>query len=436
MLVSISRATVAIGLCGVGLLLLAIRLTGITSSLLLIVGAAVLVAGLVTALRTPRVALLRALGKSALLIGSVTVALLVCEVGARAYFKLKKVDIHDYQPSFVYAYTDERQFDRRRFVSHPFLPYAPRPFDARTLYIDRGRNGQPSRYDYVQNSLGLRSPERSFEKPAKTLRIVTLGGSTTWDGPSNDQTWPALLEKKLNEHYQRSGYRVECVNLAADGFSSPMSLVSLAFTGMEFHPDLVISYDGINDLLVEGYEGLSPDYHTVMGRFDDRFRTLQSRLPNFVFKSYLVSIATRQLDQLRGGNPDVLRQVVLNPRKQLTPSNDPIAGVEYLERNLRLMRAIAADGNAKFLASTSHWVAPEQKQTLQNSRLRDFFRQTQINYLDIDSLLPHNEWSIHVDQVHWTPKGLEMLSDEWAKKIIADDLLGLNARLVSADLAR
>jgi len=124
----------------------------------------------------------------------------------------------------------------------------------------------------------------------------------------------------------------------------------------------------------------------------------------------------------------VLRQVVFNQRKHLNPSNDAIAGVEYFERNLRLMRAIATESNAKFLASTAHWVSPQPNQVTQNTRLREFFNQTHINYVDVDALLGHNDWSLHVDQVHWTSKGLDVLSDEWMKKIVADDLLGLNAK--------
>ena len=428
---SISRAMIAIAFSLIGLSFIAAAVRGFLPRVLLIAGVISLASGVLISIKTPRGALSRALAKFALLFFSLVITLLVCEGGFRLFFRLKGWDIHQYQPSFINAYTNERQFDRRRFISHPFLPFAARPFDGRTLFIDRLNNGHPIRYDYQQNSFGLRSPERPFEKPSKTLRIITLGGSTTWDGPTNEQTWPAMLEKKLNEHYGGVGYRIETINLAADGYSSPMSLVSLALLGVQFHPDLVISYDGINDLMLEGYEGLVPDYRTVMSKFDDRFQTLQARLPSLVFKSYLLSVATRECDILRGGDPDVLHQVVSKPRRALTPSNDPLAGVEYFERNLRLMRAIANESNAKFVASTAHYVTPTPKELSQNARLRDFFREARINYLDADSLLPHDDRSLHVDQIHWTPKGLDMFSNEWLKMIIREDLLGLNSRLSS-----
>lgn len=85
--------------------------------------------------------------------------------------------------------------------------------------------------DYTNNSLGFRTPERPFEKPDSTKRIVTVGGSTTFDGPTNDQTWPALLEQKLNDHYARSGYKIEVINMGVDMAASPTSLIDLGFMG-------------------------------------------------------------------------------------------------------------------------------------------------------------------------------------------------------------
>ena len=422
---SISLAGVALGLSLVSFLLFGIAAFAGRPAAPAAGGIALLTIGGFAAARSSRAALRSALIKGGLVLVSVTISLLICEGGVRAYFALRHRDIRNYQPSFVYAYTDQRQFDRRRFISHPFLPYAPRPFDARTLFIDRAKDGNLQRYDYKQNSLGFRSPERPFAKPARCVRIITLGGSTTWDGPTDDQTWPALLEKKLTAHYEDTGYSVEVINMAADAYSSPMSLVSLEFVGVEYEPDLVISYDGINDLLVEGYDGVTSDYRSTMGRFDDTFQTLQSRLPGELFHSYLISVLTRVYDKRRGGNPDVLGQI-LGKARQMKPSSDPVSGVEYFERNLRLMRAISIEYKARFAGSTAHWVNPVDRQVIQNTKLKEFFGREHITYLDLDALLAHDDWSLHVDQVHWTTKGLELVSDEWSKKIIAEDLLGLN----------
>jgi hypothetical protein len=347
-------------------------------------------------------------------------ALASLEIGLRTYFHFRGTDIRNYQPSFVYSTTGE---DRARFSSHPFLPYAPRPNDSRKMYPFRPDTNQTVEIDYTNNSLGFRTPERPFEKPANVRRIVTLGGSTTFDGPSNDLTWPALLEKKLNEHYANSGVRVEVINLGVDMAGSPMSLIDLEFIGLAYQPDLVISYDGVNEVHSLGLDGLVPDYRSNMQKFDENFRTLQSRLPRWAFHSYLLSYLTFKLDSRK--NADVFSQV-FEKQRRLQKAKDPMEGIQFYERNLRLMRAVSGEYNAKFLAATAHWTQPNQTVLTLNDRLRTFFAENKIEYLDLDNLLPHGDWSLHVDAVHWTPKGLELVATHWQTKIVELNSLGLN----------
>jgi hypothetical protein len=60
-----------------------------------------------------------------------------------------------------------------------------------------------------------------------------------------------------------------------------------------------------------------------------------------------------------------------------------------------------------------------------NEELRRFFAREGINYLDLDALLPHGDWSLHVDDVHWTREGIERVAVEMRKKIVEENLLGL-----------
>ena len=257
---------------------------------------------------------------------------------------------------------------------------------------------------------------------------MTLGGSTTFDGPTNEQTWPALLEKKLNARYADSGYQIEVINLGVDMAGSPMSLIQLEFLGLEYHPDLVISYDGVNDTHTLGLEGVAPDYRNLMQKYDENSRTVQSLLPTWSFKSYLVSIVSQKLDQVSRRRMDVYGQVFLDKESKLKPARNPLEGIQYYERNLRLMRAASGEYKARFAAATAHWTTPEEKVILMNAELRRFFAEQKIDYLDLDSLLPHNDWSIHVDPVHWTVKGLDMVAERWQEKIVSSDLLSLGSQ--------
>ncbi len=88
----------------------------------------------------------------------------------------------------------------------------------------------------------------------------------------------------LNEVYGEKGLKVEVINLGVVMAASPTSLINLEFIGVEFQPDLVISYDGVNDANLIGFEGAAPDYRNVYGDFDDEYRSWQSRLPAWAFR--------------------------------------------------------------------------------------------------------------------------------------------------------
>jgi len=364
-------------------------------------------------------------------------ALLICalvfaggalELLTRLAFHSSGRQIENYRPRLSRTgRTGDLAFDLRRFISHPFLPYLSRPFDSRTLYVFRRDIKQVVSYEYLNNSLGFRSPERPFVKQARTKRILTLGGSTTWDGPTNDLTWPTLLERKLQAEYSQTSYTIEVMNLGVDAGTSPMSFTILSFLGTEFSPDLVISYDGVNDNAFIGYQGITPDYRSAIRHFDDQKRPLAARLPAWTMWSYVVSLGARGLDRLLGfGFMDVW-DAAYTVRK-LPHGPDEMAGIEYFQRNLRLMRGVAKEYGAGFLGATAHWVSPSSIQRRQNDAMRRFFADSGIEFVDLDSLLPHQDWSIHVDQVHWTPKGLDLVAESFKRAICSRDMLGLEQR--------
>jgi hypothetical protein len=359
--------------------------------------------------------------KIILLMASTFLTLLVFEVSLRAVFKARGRDIRAYQPSTVYNLAHA---DRSRFVSHPFLPYSARPGDSRTLYVYREETNRTYDYRYALNALGFRTPERSFEKPSGVKRIITLGGSTTVDGFTNAETWPARLESRLNERYRSKGIAVEVINLGLDMGSSPMSLINLEFVGLNYHPDLVITYDGINDSWFIGRENVAPDYRNVYRKFDDNYRSWQALTPSWAFHSYLVTCTTFALDRGGRGGSDIGSQVM--EFAQLKESSDPLAALELFERNLKLMRAASRENNARFIAATAHWATPSPKAIAMNEELRKFFAREGMDYLDLDSMLAHDDWSLHVDQAHWTREGIERAAAAWEEKIVKDNLLGVD----------
>ncbi len=95
------------------------------------------------------------------------------------------------------------------------------------------------------NSMGLRGDGISLEKQKDVIRILMLGGSTTFGYYSldDDSTIPSFLQKKLNES---SDVTFEVIN---GGHWSAASAFETKFleNNLELQPDIVIVYDGWNE---------------------------------------------------------------------------------------------------------------------------------------------------------------------------------------------
>jgi len=105
-----------------------------------------------------------------------------------------------------------------------------------------------TRQNYPKNSHGFRGVEFSAEKPSDTYRIFMIGGSTIFGvGATSDKTTiPGHLQHILNE--KDFGFNIEVINSGIQGASSSTELNLIKQKLVRFSPDLIIIYDGWNDL--------------------------------------------------------------------------------------------------------------------------------------------------------------------------------------------
>jgi len=160
------------------------------------------------------------------------------------------------------------------------------------------------------NSHGFRDYERTHEKPENSFRILVFGDSYV-EGlqVSLDKTFPALLEKKLNEH--SASMRFEVLNLGQSGFGTADAYMRYLNFGVEYSPDLVIlafltGNDFMNNSKILNKEALA-FYFTVnesgslvldRSLYDKYTRSLT--LPKRLFQSikrnsYLASLISERL---------------------------------------------------------------------------------------------------------------------------------------------
>ncbi len=90
------------------------------------------------------------------------------------------------------------------------------------------------------NSHGTRGPEFAMEKPADTLRILSLGDSRTFGwGLADDETYSRRLEQLLRTNFN-SGKKIEVINAGVNAWSFPQMLVYLREFGVKYQPDFVV----------------------------------------------------------------------------------------------------------------------------------------------------------------------------------------------------
>lgn len=101
-------------------------------------------------------------------------------------------------------------------------------------------------YTVHTNSLGLRGPEATREKPAGKKRILALGDSMT-DGffVDNDATLPYILQNLLEDSLPS---QYEVLNLARGGGSIDKEYTLLNSIGLPLQPDLVLLTFVTNDI--------------------------------------------------------------------------------------------------------------------------------------------------------------------------------------------
>jgi len=151
------------------------------------------------------------------------------------------------------------------YQEHPFIYKVPIP------------NARFERYEV--NAHGFRG--RAFEqpKPHKTYRILTLGGSSTWDSnvSGTDATWSAQLQDQLNGTPRPSGLRFEVVNGGVPGHNSAESVMNFIWRGLPISPDAVIVYQGYNDYKANRFPGFKSDYSHFRTRDNSLIRALSEK---------------------------------------------------------------------------------------------------------------------------------------------------------------
>ncbi len=151
-----------------------------------------------------------------------------------------------------------------------------------------------TQYSIKINKYGFRTKEFSQVPDPGIIRIICIGGSTTVQGESNYDTYPALLEELIRERFPN--LNVEVLNFGVSSTPSYHWLLRMEWL-LAFKPHILIQYDGINDICLKHFFAYGGKHR--FRRFLNRSRLFQRLFP----------MKTEALDEYFGETHEVMRLI-------------------------------------------------------------------------------------------------------------------------------
>ncbi len=255
------------------------------------------------------------------------------------------------------------------------------------------------------------------------IRIACIGGSTTFcTGVSDEDTWPALLQKKLGDRYA-------VINYGVPAYKSVEAIIQLALYVAEMKPEIIIYYQGGNDFYNYHLDDTYPDYYyhsevvlptALLGtkKYETAFDKFKRQSGFF----YIVH--------------NIEERIYKIPIPERYDVPDPVVDNLYV-RNLRSMLALSSAMNAKEIMlgqvlnpfmerKEKHWgIRVKNEQILPfMHRMNEMARvvcdaDNTCNYYDFQNTLPwkpEHFW----DDMHFTAEGNNLFAES-LKKIIQSE---------------
>lgn len=332
--------------------------------------------------------------------------LLLLETAVRVSYKFKQgvwpITLHQ-------VVTEYREDIGMLFIEHSILPFVLRPKVSTTFMDTR----------VSVNSCGFRGPELS---PSTPLRILVVGGSTTFDASvsSDNATWCAQLQEQLETPYPG----VEVINAGLPIYGLMENFLKYVLYDYQTQPDIVLIYQGLNDLAISTPAELLDIYHEdywmyrgvrgrkwsgLMGAYYPGYKTALN--VNWFSHSVLLMGAYNQ----RGTNKNIFDNIV---RIQ---TSDDVISESKLKQNIQILKyflsALHSDGvyavfvpqstgssNRRKVSSLRSDHGRRALKTL-NRAYTEYCRDSGVAVIDVTEVLDTWEDEYFQDRVHLNDKG-------------------------------
>jgi len=323
--------------------------------------------------------------------------------------------------------------------------FIPIPFSMEVEYLPDGHLGtrlQPDRVYTLKsgrtasvNNMGFRMPtDLEYNKPPNFIRIVALGGSSTFSyNTGDDLIWTAVLERKLKEHY---GDFVEVINAGVPGYDIFDSKINYLYQIRPLKPDIVIVYHTWNDMKL--FNLLEIGKYPKKSVSSGSSSWLKSFMRNFQFawriRNFLNEVVyPRQRENVYGGSSDSKLTIAPNgPAHQWEKQNyDDLAVLLKKDGVLPIFTSQAG------LLSYGNLDNPEIRSVIYTEYVKMTFeeilsqwhaistiiktsaKENGALFIDVYNKVPHQR-TFFRDHVHLTEKGHGRVAEALFNEIISD----------------
>lgn len=288
------------------------------------------------------------------------------------------------------------------------------------------------------NKAGLRqtwnSQTNRKDTGTRTLEIYMFGGSTMWGtGARDNHTIPSYVSKSLSE---KTRLNVRVTNFGESGYVSMQEVIALSLALKKGNiPDLVIFYDGYNDI----YSALQ---NKIAGSPQNEFK----RKREFNITGHYNRLAKLYFQETA---QMILEKLGLNIFKDRANVNDDIMTAEESNRlsddviqnyreNLMLVEGFAKLSNFDLLFYWQPTIFTKSKLSPDELQLRDsssksyqkFYFEVYdkmkkfesvysgFNYYNLSNLFHDIDHSLYIDEVHIAEEGNEIVASRMAEDIL------------------
>ena len=168
------------------------------------------------------------------------------------------------------------------------------------------------------------------------IKIGVFGGSTTFGtGVTDEDSWPALLQQRLGENYAVFNYGIT-------GYSTAENIIQMALIATEKRPQIVIFYEGWNDIKNYHDKELGVDYfsHGISQYENLNISSFKDQNePNQLKNSFAFFRIINRIKTSLKGNKSPIKNILLSE------APDSFVDSIYI-RNLYTLKLLAKNINA------------------------------------------------------------------------------------------